>query len=351
MNFEICRKPLRGIGHYAHLMYKVAGAAGIEPTLMVLETTVLPLNYAPELCATVLFFCLLSTRNDLVLGFLLALFFYNHQDMTQTILDGLNPAQAKAVQVLEGPLLILAGAGSGKTKCLTHRIAYLMANGVRASEILAVTFTNKAAGEMKERVEKLLSGFDFFDGRVSTVGTFHSICVRILRADIESLACGIDSNFVIFDTGDMHSLMKSILKERGYDDKQVKYRAVLSHISAAKNELKTPLQYIEDEEDNRFTKIVKEIYPVYQKRLAEHNALDFDDLLQKVVQVFENSTEVLNKYRRRWNHLMIDEYQDTNFAQYRMVRLLSDEHQNICAIGDDHQSIYSFRGGGFYQYS
>jgi len=250
----------------------------------------------------------LSTLNRLVLSFLLEEILYYVRDMSEMILDGLNPNQRKAVEILEGPVLILAGAGSGKTKCLTHRIAYLMANGVRASEILAVTFTNKAAGEMKERVEKLLSGFDFFDGKLPAVGTFHSICVRILRRDIESLNCGIDSNFVIFDTSDTHSLMKAILKERGYDDKEVKYRAVLSHISSAKNSLQTPIGYAEDTEMNRFTKVVKDVYPIYQKRLSEHNALDFDDLLQKVVQVFENSPEVLNRYRTQWNHLMIDEY-------------------------------------------
>lgn len=267
--------------------------------------------------------------------------------MMQKILNGLNPAQAEAVQILHGPLLILAGAGSGKTKCLTHRIAYLIANGVSGNQILAVTFTNKAAAEMKGRVEKLLSESEGFDGRMPAVGTFHSICVRILRQDIDSLGCGLDKNFVIFDTSDTQSLMKRILKERGYDEKEVKHRAVLSHISTAKSNLQTPPEYADNTETNRFTRVVKDVYPIYQKRLQEHNAVDFDDLLQKVVQVLENSEDVLKKYRKRWNHLMIDEYQDTNFAQYRIVRLLGDEHKNICAIGDDHQSIYSFRGADF----
>lgn len=265
--------------------------------------------------------------------------------MSDPIFAGLNDKQREAVEILSGPLLILAGAGSGKTKCLTHRIANLIANGVKGDKILAVTFTNKAANEMKTRIEKLLKNLKEF--RMPTVGTFHSVCVRILREDIEKLDCGITSSFVIFDSADSQSLMKTIMKEKGFDEKETKHKAVLSHISAAKNQLVTPEEYDSSVEMTRFTRAVNELFPIYQKRLAEHNGLDFDDLLQKTVQLFEQVPEVLAKYRKRWNHLLVDEYQDTNFAQYRMVRLLADEHQNLCVIGDDHQSIYSFRGADY----
>ncbi len=272
----------------------------------------------------------------------------------QSILQSLNPDQQKAVQILSGPLLILAGAGSGKTKCLTHRTCYLMANGVLGSSILAVTFTNKAANEMKGRIENMLmqyreelSSDSDIISHIPTVGTFHSLCVRILRKHIEHLSCGISNQFVIFDTNDSQQLMKTLMKEHGIDEKTTKFKAVLSHISGAKNQLITPSEYADTVETNRFTQVVKTLYPAYQKRLQEHNALDFDDLLQKTVQLFEASSDVLNFYRKKWSHLMVDEYQDTNFAQYRLVRLLADEHQNLCVIGDDHQSIYSFRGADY----
>jgi len=267
------------------------------------------------------------------------------QKMTNPILDTLNDHQKEAVEVLSGPLLILAGAGSGKTKCLTHRIANIIAHGVEGNKILAVTFTNKAANEMKTRIEKLLG----MGTRMPTVGTFHAVCVRILRADIEQLACNLNKNFVIFDTADTQSLMKLLLKETGFDEKEIKFRAVLSHISSAKNMLMGAEDYFDEVDmgENRFTKAVKVLFPLYQKRLAEHNALDFDDLLQKTVELFEQCPDVLKKYRKRWNHLLVDEYQDTNFAQYRLVRLLADEHKNLCVIGDDHQSIYSFRGADY----
>lgn len=265
--------------------------------------------------------------------------------MNELIFKGLNEQQKKAVEVLSGPLLILAGAGSGKTKTLTHRIANLITHGTQGNKILAVTFTNKAAGEMQSRIEQILK--DFSGYRMPAVGTFHSICVRILRQDIEQLASNYTKNFVIFDSTDSKNLVKIILKDLGFDEKEIKYRAVASHISSAKNQLMTPSDYVQDAEDNRFTTAVKRVFPEYQKRLEEHNALDFDDLLQKTVQLFETQPEVLKKYRSRWNHLMVDEYQDTNFAQYRLVRLLSDDHQNLCVIGDDHQSIYKFRGADY----
>lgn len=285
------------------------------------------------------------------------------------ITSPLNKRQKEAVEILSGPLLILAGAGSGKTKCLTHRIANLIAHGTDGKSILAVTFTNKAANEMKERIEKLLKtiqpnqvqkshtgGLDDLLGEASSpsghfqmpaMGTFHSICVRILRQEIEQLVGGYDRNFVIFDTGDVQSLMKLLIKESPFDDKEIKHKAVLSHISNAKNQLITPRQYDAETDSNRFTKAVKHLYPLYQKRLEEHNALDFDDLLQKTVQLFEQHPEILKKYQDRWQHVLVDEYQDTNFAQYRIIRLLVEPHKNLCVIGDDHQSIYSFRGADY----
>ena len=266
--------------------------------------------------------------------------------MSNPIFDGLNNNQKEAVEILSGPLLILAGAGSGKTKCLTHRIANLIASGVKANQILAVTFTNKAANEMKTRVEKLL-GETVSSSAQPCMGTFHAICVRMLRENIESLDCGISRNFVIFDTSDSQSLIKLLIKEAGYDSKELKYRAVLSHISSAKSQLIVAGEYGDKSEQNRFTRAVAELYPAYQKRLRDHNALDFDDLLQKTVEMLEASPKVLEKYKKRWQHLLVDEYQDTNYAQYRLVRLLADDHQNLCVIGDDHQSIYSFRGADY----
>ncbi len=261
------------------------------------------------------------------------------------IFAGLNPNQKKAVEVITGPLLILAGAGSGKTKCLTHRIANLLDNGTHGSEILAVTFTNKAAKEMKERIEKLCGGT-----APRSIGTFHSICVRILREDAENADLGISKNFVIFDTSDTQNLMKMCIKELHMDPKETKPRAILSHISSAKNTLNDANEKYFSEigmDTSRFTDAVNKLAPLYKKKLKEHNACDFDDLLKYTVELFEKNPEVLAKYRQRWNHLCVDEYQDTNFAQYRMVRLLSDKHQNLCVIGDDHQSIYSFRGADF----
>ena len=293
------------------------------------------------------------------------------------IFAGLNDRQREAVEVLSGPLLILAGAGSGKTKCLTHRIANLIANGVPGEQILAVTFTNKAAGEIKSRVQKLLSaqGQDFLSAgttwgeRVEALektsqtnakpsgvpmgtglpmmGTFHSICVRILREDVERLECGLHRSFVIFDTDDTLKLMKLLIKESPYDDREIKPRAVLGMISSAKSNLQTAIEVWERGSNQRFFEAVQYLMKRYNQRLLEHNAMDFDDLLQKTVELFEACPEVLEKYRRRWQHLLVDEYQDTNFAQYRFVRLLAENSQNICVIGDDHQSIYSFRGADY----
>jgi DNA helicase-2/ATP-dependent DNA helicase PcrA len=262
--------------------------------------------------------------------------------MSDEIFAGLNPEQCKAVEILSGPLLILAGAGSGKTKTLTHRIAHLIAQGIPADKILAVTFTNKAAGEMKERIARILGG-----GRLPTVGTFHSVCVRILREDIEKMNCGLTRNFVIFDTDDSQKLVKMILKDLQIDEKEFKPKPIGGVISAAKNMLQTPLTFGEENNRSPLYRVVERVFPEYQKRLIEHNALDFDDLLQKTVQLWEECPDVLEKYRNRWHYLLVDEYQDTNFAQYRLVRLLAEPRNNLCVIGDDHQSIYSFRGADY----
>lgn len=267
--------------------------------------------------------------------------------MPNDIFSELNEKQKEAVQILNGPLLILAGAGSGKTKCLTHRTGNLMINGVPGDQILAVTFTNKAANEMKERIEKLIT--PDIDTNMPSVGTFHSICVRILRQHIEHLEVGYSRQFVIFDTGDTQSLTKTIIKDHGFNESEIKHRPVLKHISSTKNQLIDIEDYVQEKGmfNTAMGRALLKIYPIYQRKLQEHNALDFDDLLQKTVELLEQKTEVLQYYRKKWNHLMVDEYQDTNFAQYRLVRLLGDEHQNICVIGDDHQSIYSFRGADY----
>jgi DNA helicase-2/ATP-dependent DNA helicase PcrA len=267
--------------------------------------------------------------------------------MPHDILSGLNDKQQEAVQILNGPVLILAGAGSGKTKCLTHRTGNLILNGVPGQHILAVTFTNKAANEMKERIEKLIA--PDIDTAMPSVGTFHSICVRMLRQHIEHLESGFSRQFLIFDTADSQSLMKTILKDQGLNESEIKYRPVLKHISSAKNQLTDIQDYVEEKGiyNTAMGRALIKVSPIYNQKLREHNALDFDDLLQKTVELLETCPTVLEYYRKKWNHLMVDEYQDTNFAQYRLVRLLGDEHQNICVIGDDHQSIYSFRGADY----
>ncbi len=269
--------------------------------------------------------------------------------MKNNILNELNQKQKEAVECLNGALLVLAGAGSGKTRVLTYRVANLIHNGIEPSKILAVTFTNKAAKEMQNRIEHIIGADDIFSSK-PTVGTFHSICVRILRREIETLKNGLTSNFVIFDTDDSLKLVKLIMKDLRIDIKEVKPRAVLSHISAAKNQLLDAEEFYEaagTDSFNRFAKAVKQIFPIFKKRLIEHNALDFDDLLEKTVEVFENSSEVLEKYHNMWQYVLVDEYQDTNLAQYKLIRLLTDKHENLCVVGDDHQSIYSFRGADF----
>ena len=259
--------------------------------------------------------------------------------------DGLNDEQARAVTHGDGPLLILAGAGSGKTKTLTHRIAYLIGElKVFPSRILAVTFTNKAAKEMRQRLAQLLD--EDADNRqfMPWMGTFHSICVRILRMDGASI--GLDRRFLIYDTDDQVSLMKQIMKARGLTDKDIKPRAVLSVISNVKNEMRSAEDFSMSARGPREQKIA-ELFFAYEKALKEAAALDFDDLLTKTVELLQNSPEIRQKWQRQFEYILIDEYQDTNAVQYALIKLLVNERRNLCVVGDDAQSIYSFRGADY----
>lgn len=262
----------------------------------------------------------------------------------QDYLKDLNEKQREAVEYTEGPLMIVAGAGSGKTKVLTTRIAHLMKMGVDSFQILALTFTNKAAREMKERIEHILGNHE---ARNLYIGTFHSVFSRVLRAEAERL--GYPSNFTIYDTDDAKSVIKGILKEKNLDEKQYKPAFIYNRISAAKNELKTWREYKEDfqiqQEDARGNRPqIGEIFEAYSKRCFKNGAMDFDDLLVNMYILLSNFPEALAKYQHRFRYIMIDEYQDTNTAQYYIVKLLGARHENICVVGDDAQSIYSFRG-------
>ena len=254
-------------------------------------------------------------------------------------LDTLNPAQREAVEKTEGPVLILAGAGSGKTRVLTTRIAHLIEDkGVQASNILAITFTNKAANEMRERVEDTLAS----DTKDMWISTFHSCCVRILRKDINRI--GYNRSFVIYDTSDQITLVKDCLKELNLSDKVFEPKVVISTISGAKDKLYSPQKFRDIHiDDNRMSKIAN-IYALYQERLKRNSALDFDDLIYKTVELFKENPEVLDYYRSRFKYIMVDEYQDTSKAQYELIKLLAKQHQNICVVGDDDQSIYGWRG-------
>ena len=259
--------------------------------------------------------------------------------------DGLNDEQARAVTHGDGPLLILAGAGSGKTKTLTHRIAYLIGElKVFPSRILAVTFTNKAAKEMRQRLAQLLD--EEADNRqfMPWMGTFHSICVRILRMDGTSI--GLDKRFLIYDTDDQVSLMKQIMKARGLTDKDIKPRAVLSVISNAKNEMRSAEDFSMSARGPREQKIA-ELFFAYEKALKEAAALDFDDLLIKTVELLRAKSDIRQKWQRQFEYILIDEYQDTNAVQYALIKLLVNERRNLCVVGDDAQSIYSFRGADY----
>ena len=256
--------------------------------------------------------------------------------------DLLNPEQKEAVLHTEGPLLILAGAGSGKTRVLTHRVAYLIEQGVAPWNILAITFTNKAAGEMRERVDKLVGlGSDSI-----WVSTFHSTCVRILRRYIDRL--GYDTSFSIYDTDDQKSVMKEVCKKLQIDTKIYKERMLLGAISHAKDELMNPVQMQLDAGSDWNQQKIAGVYAEYQAQLHKNNALDFDDLIMKTVELFQNCPDVLDFYQERFRYIMVDEYQDTNTAQFELIRLLAGKYKNLCVVGDDDQSIYKFRGANIY---
>jgi DNA helicase-2/ATP-dependent DNA helicase PcrA len=268
-----------------------------------------------------------------------------------SFLDQLNPQQREAVETTDGPVLILAGAGSGKTRVITYRIANLIENlGVMPESILAMTFTNKAASEMVERVDKLVGGLSIAKPVIST---FHSFCVRVLRRDIEALRIpssvpgtppiGHTKSFVIYDENDQQQLVKSVMRRLGIDDKQTTPRSVLAHISWAKNHMLDPQEVYLQSADPK-TERVAQIYAEYKKELAKANALDFDDLLLETVRLLKAASEVREYYNRRFQYILVDEYQDTNRPQYELMRLLAGTRHNICAVGDEDQSIYSWRG-------
>ena len=260
-------------------------------------------------------------------------------------LAGLNPQQREAVATTEGPVLILAGAGSGKTRVITHRISHLIsANHVPPSAVLAVTFTNKAAGEMRSRVSALLEEYALQS--MPQVSTFHSFCVRMLRRDgagLEPIRRGFKTTFSIYDDEDQISIIKAAYKRMGLDEKAMPHRATMSQISQAKNQKKTPQEMYNESADPRVTKVAA-VYEEYEKALLQANALDFDDLLLESVRLLFHDQPTRDAYNRRLNYIMVDEYQDTNHSQYELIRLLSQHHDNICVVGDEDQSIYSWRG-------
>ena len=259
------------------------------------------------------------------------------------IYSTLNPPQQEAVYHTDGPLLILAGAGSGKTRVLTHRIAYLIdEKGVNPWNILAITFTNKAASEMRERVDKIVG----FGSESIWVSTFHSTCVRILRRHIDRL--GFDTRFAIYDTEDQKTLMKEICRKLNIDTKVYKERSLLAQISHAKDELITPDEMELNAGGDFNKKKVAAVYREYQASLRKNNALDFDDLIVKTVELFQNCGDVLENYQERFKYIMVDEYQDTNTAQFKFVSLLASKYENLCVVGDDDQSIYKFRGANIH---
>lgn len=272
------------------------------------------------------------------------------------MLSDLNDKQKEAVRQTKGPVLIIAGPGSGKTKTLTHRIVYLIQQGVRPENILAVTFTNKAAAEMRARVGALLQDLNksraevehndpfslhFRSNAMPLIGTFHSLCVRILREDAQNL--GIKRDFVIYDSDDQLGVIKDVMKDMNLSAEQFNPRSIHTTISDAKNQLKQP-ENVMNMADSMFLEVVAKVYSGYQKRLLEAGALDFDDLIMQTTILFMNKPEILQKYQDRFHFVMVDEYQDTNHAQYKLVDLLSRKHRNLCVVGDDWQSIYKWRG-------
>lgn len=274
------------------------------------------------------------------------------------ILKGLNSKQRKAVQTTEGPLLILSGPGSGKTRVITHRLAYLIKKGISAKDILAVTFTNKAADEMRKRVALLLAHADK-RGNMPFIGTFHAFCLRILRKEIDPRPPkavgspitkgdlgGYNRNFVIYDEEDQLKLIKQVMEKLDINKEQFQPKKVASIISALKSEVIDPGSY-QKQAQEYFEKTISKIYKEYQQALKENNALDFDDLIMFTVQVFEKFPKILEKYQNRFKYILVDEYQDTAPAQYRLIKLLADKYKNLCVVGDDAQSIYSFRQADF----
>ncbi|RFU68916.1 DNA helicase PcrA [Peribacillus saganii] len=260
------------------------------------------------------------------------------QYLSDKLLAGLNEQQQQAVKCTDGPLLIMAGAGSGKTRVLTHRIAYLMVEKqVAPWNILAITFTNKAAREMKERISSILGGA----AEEIWVSTFHSMCVRILRRDIDRI--GYNRNFSILDTTDQQSVIKQILKDKNIDPKKFDHRAILGSISSAKNELITPEEYSKNA-GGYYDQVASEVYTEYQKRLRKNQALDFDDLIMMTIHLFQRVPEVLEYYQRKFQYIHVDEYQDTNRAQYMLVKQMASRFKNLCVVGDSDQSIYGWRG-------
>lgn len=260
------------------------------------------------------------------------------QYLTDKLLNGLNPEQQNAVKATDGPLLIMAGAGSGKTRVLTHRIGYLIVEkGVNPYNILALTFTNKAAREMRERIGKMMGG----TADEIWISTFHSMCVRILRRDIDRL--GFNRNFTILDTTDQQSVIKGILKDKNIDPKKFDPRAILGSISSAKNEMIDPEEYAKLA-GGYFDQVVSDVYTEYQKRLRKNQALDFDDLIMTTIQLFKRVPDVLEYYQRKFQYIHVDEYQDTNKAQYLLVKQLANRFKNLCVVGDSDQSIYRWRG-------
>lgn len=256
-----------------------------------------------------------------------------------SILDALNPAQRQAAEIISGPLLVLAGAGSGKTRVLTYRIASLVnEKGVAPWRILAVTFTNKAAGEMRERIENLVGSL----AAEIWIGTFHSVCVRFLRYEAE--AFGLDANFSIYDEDDRRAVIRRVLEAHNIDERELTPRSVIGQISQAKNSMLDPLEFSRQAGEAPGRRQIADLYTAYETELRRNNAFDFDDLLVEVVRQFDRHPEILQKYQQRFEHLLIDEYQDTNKPQYLLCRQLSTHHRNICVVGDDDQSIYQFRG-------
>lgn len=261
------------------------------------------------------------------------------------LLQGLNPPQREAAETTQGPVLILAGAGSGKTRALTARVAYLVAEkSVDPANILAVTFTNKAAGEMRERVLELLGRNRSDRHYLPYMGTFHSICVRLLRKEHE--AAGLPSSFLIFDSADSLSATKQAMRQAGIDEKKFTPSLVSGLISSAKNELISPAQYA-GFAHGPAQEVAAKVYPIYQKLLRQNGAVDFDDLIGETVRLFKTNPKILKNWQQQFNYILIDEYQDTNHAQYLLTKLLASSHRNICVVGDDWQSIYSWRGANF----